>query len=76
MNPTARACCKLALGVIATLCCLTFSGCEGEYEAPITSRCCIRHFSFGYFPFHRDKNAARSFFIMPRAASNSPSTLL
>lgn len=37
MNPIARACCKLALGVIATLCCLTFSGCEGEYEGPITS---------------------------------------
>jgi hypothetical protein len=37
MNLTARTCCKLALGVIATLCCLTFSGCEGAYEAPITA---------------------------------------
>lgn len=37
MNPTARACCKLALGVIATLSCFTFSGCEGDYEVSITS---------------------------------------
>lgn len=37
MNPTARACRKLALGVIAALYCLTFSGCGGDYEVPITS---------------------------------------
>lgn len=37
MNPTARASRKLAVGVIAALCCLSFSACEGDYEVPITS---------------------------------------
>ncbi len=34
---TARVCQKLALVAVAVVCCLSFSGCEGDYAVPITS---------------------------------------
>ena len=34
---TARAWRNLALGMVAVTCCLSFSGCEGDYKVPITS---------------------------------------
>lgn len=36
MNTT-QVCRKLALVAVAVLCCLSFSGCEGDYLVPITS---------------------------------------
>jgi hypothetical protein len=36
MNTT-RVSVKLALGAVAVVCCLSFSGCEGDYAVPITS---------------------------------------
>lgn len=36
MNHT-RICRKLAVVAVAVVCCLTFSGCEGDYAVPITS---------------------------------------
>jgi hypothetical protein len=37
MKLATRACRKLVLGMVAAACCLSFSGCEGDYEVPITS---------------------------------------
>jgi hypothetical protein len=34
---TIRVCRKLALVKVAVVCCLSFSGCEGDYSGPITS---------------------------------------
>ena len=36
MNPT-QVCRKLALVAVAIVCCLSLSGCEGDYPVPITS---------------------------------------
>ena len=36
MNTT-RVCQKLALVAVAIVCCLSLSGCEGDYAVPITS---------------------------------------
>ena len=36
MNTT-RVCRKLALVAVAAVCCLSFSGCDGDYAVPITS---------------------------------------
>ena len=38
MNTTTRAWRRLGLGIVAAACCLSLSGCEGDYEVPITSR--------------------------------------
>ncbi|HEY3026218.1 MAG TPA: hypothetical protein VGJ55_08725 [Pyrinomonadaceae bacterium] len=32
-----RVCAKLTLAFVATVCCLSFSGCDGDYAVPITS---------------------------------------
>ncbi|MEP6820140.1 MAG: hypothetical protein ABJA18_11445 [bacterium] len=37
MNTATRAWSKLGLGMVAAACCLTLSGCEGDYAVPITS---------------------------------------
>ncbi|MGH9873842.1 MAG: hypothetical protein ACRD9S_15435 [Pyrinomonadaceae bacterium] len=37
MNTATRACRRAALGIVAIACCLSFSGCEGDYAVPITS---------------------------------------
>ena len=37
MNTDTLACRRVFLGMVVVACCLTFSGCEGDYAVPITS---------------------------------------